>query len=96
MEQFFGRLCAKFTVFRTRYEYDHGNFDVDFTNACYLINEDILNAELAEEDYDLYRKVLTRRLRDSNEAEKKRRAERERYGRRKRQRLARVDEYVRE
>ena len=39
VEQFFGRLCHLWAVFRNAWRYERANFDEDFTIACLLTNE---------------------------------------------------------
>jgi hypothetical protein len=78
-EQFFGRLGAKFVVYRRIYKFDHRHFDSDFAIACYLTNEDILLTALAEEDSKAYNGLLTKRQQDFDAEKVKEKATRLRY-----------------
>jgi hypothetical protein len=54
IEQFFGRLCCLWAIFRNTWRFDRGNFDDDFTIACLLTNEHIQEMALAVEDSIFY------------------------------------------
>jgi hypothetical protein len=94
IEQFFGRLRCKFPLFRNTYRFDHSNFNVDFENACYLINEDILHRALTEQDGVLYNKFLARLIEKDTTERVKRKLERARYKIAKRQRIEAVAQFV--
>ncbi|HSN67109.1 MAG TPA: transposase family protein [Fusibacter sp.] len=94
IEQFFGRLCKKFPVYRNTYRYDHKNFDVDFQIACFLVNEDILLTALAKNDIDVYNGVLSKRQKDYDDEKEKESAARQRYQATKRQRVDSFGQYV--
>jgi hypothetical protein len=91
IEQFLGRLCKLFAVFRNVYRYDHSNFDVDFANACLLTNEAIVATELVDEDATLYRQILAQRVEKHSNEVKKRKAAQERWKKNKSRRLDKVD-----
>jgi hypothetical protein len=78
-EQFFGRLGAKFVVYRRVYKFDHRHFDSDFAIACYLTNEDILLTALAEADSKAYSGVHTKRQQDFDAERDREKASRLRY-----------------
>ena len=61
VEQFLGRLGAKFVVYRRVYKFDHRHFDSDFAIACYLVNEEVFLTALAEADSKAYNSIQTKR-----------------------------------
>ncbi len=94
IEQYFGRLLQKFPFFSTIYKLDHSNFDLDFENACLLINEDITISNLALKDGEFYQKFLDARLERFKAEQKKRKETDAKYRKNKRQRLEKVKKYV--
>jgi hypothetical protein len=94
IEQFFGRLRCKFPLFRNTYRFDHSNFDIDFENACLLVNEDVVRRALSQEDGVLYNKFLARQIEKDASERVKRKAERVRYKAAKKRRLDTVAQYV--
>lgn len=96
VEQFFGRLYQKFGAMNNVYRFDHSNFDLDFSNCCMMINEDVSISELALEDGEFYQRFLDMRLERFKAREKKRKASYVKYSTNKKQRLAKVQKYVRD
>lgn len=94
VEQYFGRLVQKFPLFATVYKLDHSHFDLDFENACLLINEDINISNLAIGDGEFYQKFLDARIERWKEAEKKRKAKDQKYRENKKHKLEKVKKYV--
>lgn len=94
VEWFFGRLYRKFPLFNGIYKFDHSNFDIDFENACLLINEDITVSELALTDGEFYQKFLDERMERFKAQEKKRKANYQKYNKNKASKLAKVQRYV--
>src|SRR5215210_7779752 len=94
VECYFGRLYRKFSVFGHIYRYDHQNVDIDFENACWLINEDVMVSELSVDDGDYYQKCLDARVEHWHANETKRKANYEKYKKNKRTKLAKVQKYV--
>jgi hypothetical protein len=94
IECFFGRLYRKFPMFSGIYKLDHQNFDMDFENACLLINEDITVSALAIKDGEFYQKLLDERLERYHNEEKKRKADYEKFKKSKRAKLEKVAKYI--
>lgn len=94
IEQYFGKLVQKFPLFSTIYKLDHSHFDMDFENACLLINEDINISNLAIEDGEFYQKFLAARVERYQAEQKRRKSKEEKYRKNKKQRLEKVKKYV--
>jgi DDE superfamily endonuclease len=94
VECFFGRMYRKFPMLSGVYKFDHQNFDLDFENACLLINEDITISELALGDGEFYQKFLDERLERYQALEKKRKADYQKQKKNKKARLEKVAKYI--
>ena len=81
-------------MFSGIYKLDHQNFDMDFENACLLINEDITVSALAIKDGEFYQKLLDERLERYHNEEKKRKADYEKFKKSKRAKLEKVAKYI--
>ena len=94
VEQFLGRLVKKFGILFNVFRYDHSIFDMEFANCCMLINEDISISELTLGDGEFYQKYLDERVDRWNEAERKRKRDREKFKANKKAKLEKVKKYV--
>ena len=90
IEQYLGRVYQKNGIFNGVYRHDHSHFDLDFENACLLINEDVNVSELTLEDGEFYQKLLDERLEKWKMEEEKRKRGYEKYKRSKKAKVAKV------
>jgi hypothetical protein len=59
---FFGKIINLFVVFRNAYYWSHKYFNYDFAIACCLTNEHIQQNRLSENDYKIYLRLLSQKI----------------------------------
>jgi hypothetical protein len=87
IEQFFGRMCHLWAVFRHAWRYDRANFDEDLSIACLLTNEHIDMLDLGPEEAIFRSNMIAIRLQLMREKKARRRARVQLAKTRKQQRL---------
>jgi hypothetical protein len=90
VEQFLGRMVTLWTVFRTKWRYDHAHFDTDMAIACMLTNHHLENTELHDDDRDmlLRLRIMRRQKKQQKDADRHRSV---RASKRKRRQQAQLD-----
>ena len=83
-------MVTLWTVFRTKWRYDHAHFDTDMAIACMLTNHHLENTELHDDDRDmlLRLRIMRRQKKQQKDAARHRSV---RASKRKRRQQAQLD-----